>query len=382
MKPLTWPGIVGLLLIAVVSVPPLVLEPRPVVPLKAAQAFLNPTIAKFLIVIAIVAIFAVRGWLDQHEGIATWRTIAGLAGVGLAFTAWHWYSVDDLIHNRRWQSQVYFGIFNGTAEAPHQFRPLPYGFARSLERLCGDWLFACLAYRWLFTTWFLWATYRLARIVHGPKASLAVALLLTPFYPLSVQYYAGQLTDPMSHALFILAFIYVCTDQWLVLGLALALGVMAKETVVLMVPAYLACYWRGGIRALGQTAFLGVMCTLAFLAVRLPLGWRFSNESINGTVGLMITSNLGIGQPLYISTTPIWQNYVHPVVFVGLFVPIFAIRWKTLDPRFRTLIVVVVPLLLASSLCFGWLYESRNYMPVLPLLLTMAIRPAGTSEVS
>ena len=35
--------------------------------------------------------------------------------------------------------------------------------------------------------------------------------------------------------------------------------------------------------------------------------------------------------------------------------------------------LTVVPLLLLSNLCFGWMYESRNYMPLVPLLATTAV---------
>ena len=48
--------------------------------------------------------------------------------------------------------------------APHQFRPLPYGFTRSLELVTGDWHFACLAYRWFFLYWFVWGFYRFVRL--------------------------------------------------------------------------------------------------------------------------------------------------------------------------------------------------------------------------
>ena len=34
----------------------------------------------------------------------------------------------------------------------------------------------------------------------------------------------------------------------------------------------------------------------------------------------------------------------------------------------RAMAIVLVPLMLGVNLCFGWLYESRNYVPLLPLL--------------
>ena len=46
--------------------------------------------------------------------------------------------------------------------------------------------------------------------------------MLLAFYPLSVWYYQGQLTDPLSHALFVLSLIYVVQDRWLALAASLA----------------------------------------------------------------------------------------------------------------------------------------------------------------
>jgi hypothetical protein len=46
--------------------------------------------------------------------------------------------------------------------------------------------------------------------------------------------------------------------------------------------------------------------------------------------------------------------------------------WRRIDRRLQAICCTLVPLLLLSNLCFGWLYESRNYMPLIPLLATMA----------
>ena len=65
------------------------------------------------------------------------------------------------------------------------------------------------------------------------------------------------------------------------------------------------------------------------------------------------------------------------MLFVGVFLPFLVRRWRHIPSHLRTLFLVVTPLLLLSNLCFGWLYESRNYMPLVPLLATMAMPPAG-----
>jgi hypothetical protein len=311
--------------------------------------------------------------------VDSWIVSALLALFGLLLTGWHWHRVDSDFERARWQEELYLGILShqpdnsGQLRAPHQYRLLPYGFTRGLERITGDFWFACIAYRWFFTYWFLWASWRFARLFHTPERALLTLLPLLALYPLSVEHYNGQLTDPLSHALFALALIYVVQDRWVALGATLFLGVLAKETAVLIVPAYLACYWRQGISILCKTVALTAACLSAYFAARLSLGWVPGYGSINGTEELMIASNLGIGEPLYQGAVPIFHNYLHPLLFVGPFLVFIAGRWARIDRRLRSIFLVLTPLLLLCNLCFGWMYESRNYVPLLPLLATMAL---------
>src|SRR5438270_678123 len=70
------------------------------------------------------------------------------------------------------------------------------------------------------------------------------ALTLLPFvalYPISIAYYYGQLTDPLSHTLFILGFLYIMEERPFALAASLALGMLAKETAVLLVLCFAVC---------------------------------------------------------------------------------------------------------------------------------------------
>jgi hypothetical protein len=371
----TW---IGLGLVALLALPTL-FEPLPV-RLVPEFRYEWATAAQALVCWGLLLAVAVRARADRREGEA-----AGWITVGLAVAAWgltltHWLLVDRDETKTLWQQWTYLEILNHTAGAPHNFRPLPYGFTRLLELLTGDWTFACLAYRWFFTFWLLWAAYRLARLVHPPGRALLTLVPLILLYPVSIARYYGQLTDPLSHALFVLGLVYVVEDRVWPLAAALALGVLAKETAVLLVPVYLACHWRQGWRAWAATSGLAAVCVAAFLAVRLPLGWWSLPNNVNGLGGLMIGPNLGFDTETASTSVPLWENYLHPLLFVGPFVPVLMLRWRRLDPRLRTAAVVLTPLLLASNLCFGWLYESRNYMPLVPLLATLAVPPYGEKE--
>jgi len=382
-RSLTW---LGLLLVALVSLPPLLLEPRPVGFLPPYASALAAWGSKALVVLLLGAVVVVRARADAGRERPAW--LLNLAFVGLAglLTACHWVEVDRGEYNVRWQRDKYLKIFNHEGDelsplgAPHNFRPLPYGFARSLERLTGDWWFACVAYRWFFTYWLVWAWHRFARVFLPPRAALLALGPLPLLYPLSVLHYSGQLTDPLSHSLFVLGMVYIVEDRPGPLAAALALGVLAKETAVILVPAYLACWWRRGTPALAWAALLTVVCVAAALAVRLPLGWRLGYGAINGTEGLMVGPNLGIGESPYRGAAPTWENYAHPLLFVGVFLPPIAWGWRRLDGRLRALCLTPVPLLLLSNLCFGWMYESRNYVPLVPLLATSVLAAAGRRE--
>ena len=60
-------------------------------------------------------------------------------------------------------------------------------------------------------------------------------------------------------------------------------------------------------------------------------------------------------------------------MFIGLFLVPVLWRWRAVDRRLRSLCVTVPPLVLLSSLQFSWLHESRNYLPLVPLLAAAAL---------
>jgi hypothetical protein len=380
----------GLLLVAVVSLAPLLFEQRPLALIARHSSDLTQTAMKILAVVLLCIPLAVRDWVDRRtEPYAAYLTSLFLIVAGM-MTAFHAYEVESSPTKAQWQEKLYLQILNcdtdaqGRLNIPHQFRLLPYGFTRSLERLTGDWWFSCMIYRWFFTFWFLWSAHRFARLFLRSAPALLTLAPLVVLYPLSIAYYWGQLTDPLSHALFMLALIYVIQDRWLLLAAALALGVLAKETVLLLTISYYACYWRQGQVALLKTTALSAACVAAFFAARLPIGWRMGYGAINGTDGLMIASNLGLDLgprfPQYTAAADLTMNYIHPLLFIGSFLPFIVWGWRRIDPRLRAICLTLVPLLLLSNLCFGWLYESRNYMPLAPLLATMAGQALSMTE--
>lgn len=366
---------VGLTLVALVALLGLVMERAPVSWADGPEPAWLAWAAKILVVAVFLGVIALRAKLDA--AVEPWWVPAGLVGLSGLMTLCHYLMVDQHAEPAQWQRDIYLHILNQRADPPHQFRALPYGFTRVLELLTGDWWFACIAYRWFFSYWFVWSWLRFARLFLPPRPALATLGVLLVYYPLSVQYYWGQLTDPLSHALFVLALIYLVQDRVWLLAAALALGICAKETVVLLVPVYVACYWRGGLRTWLRAAALGAVCVAAFLGARLPFGWQSGAGAMNGVERLMVGTNLGLDRLGWTETAartfvPLAMNYLHPLAFVVPFVPFIVRNWRHTDGRLKAIFLTLTPLVLLSSLCYSWLYESRNYVPLLPVLTTMA----------
>jgi hypothetical protein len=385
---LAWLGLAAVL---VLSLAPFVLDSHltKFAPQRSGAA---AWLAKIGLLLAMALAIALSAWAGRRSERHAFLLTAVFVLLSAGMTAYHWYVVDQgwfevqegtqvvRYYHINWQRALYAAVLNhkpathGEVWIPHIYRPLPYGFTRALERWLGDWTLACLSYRFFFTYWFIWACYHFARAFLPTKPALLTLAVLAVLYPLSVQYYMGQLTDPMSHAFFVLGLIAIIKDRWISLAALLTLGILAKETAVVLVPAYLVCAWCTGVPAFLRTALLGAIAVATFLAVRLPFGWAGDTYSLNGSQ-LMIEQNLGFGSPDLASSAPLYQNLFHPLLFIGIFLPLILKYWRTTDVRLKALFLTVTPLIFLSSLCFSWLYESRNYLPLLPLLTTMAQGP-------
>jgi hypothetical protein len=378
----------GLGLLALLGLPPLVAHgPVDWVPSPGPG---RAWVSKGGVVLLMLLGIAVCSWAARRPARAAANEGPGLAEpwparvtllllllAGL-MTAWHWDRIDREAETAAWQRAIYLDILSRGGDdpnrsVPHVYRPLAYDCTRALERLTGDWAFACLAYRWFFLYWFMWFWYRFSRLFLPPGPALLALLPYLAYYPVSIARYSGQLTDPLSHALFALALIYLVQDRWLALLAALVLGVLAKETAVLLVPAYAACSWRRGAGAWGKTALLGAGCLLAFAATRWPLGWR-PGATLNGVNGLLLWDNLGIGPPSAYSWVPLYERYLHPLGFVLPFLPPIVWNWSATDGKLRALFLTLTPLVVACHVALSWSYESRNYVPALPVLSTLAVQ--------
>ena len=62
------------------------------------------------------------------------------------------------------------------------------------------------------------------------------------------------------------------------------------------------------------------------------------------------------------------------VSYTHLFLPFLAIGWDRTPAVLKRLALFLLPSLFLSSLVFGWLYETRNFMPLVSVLAVIAAR--------
>ncbi len=127
---------------------------------------------------------------------------------------------------------------------------------------------------------------------------------------------------------------------------------------------------------------LGLVCVAAFLVVRLPLRLaRLGLGSVNGTEAALVDRHQSWPRRTLHWDAGKWtvqENYLHPLLFVGMFLLPLVWSWRRIDGRLRPLILTLTPLLLLSNLpaSAGWMYESRSYLPLVPLLATAVVQGA------
>src|SRR5437762_5971258 len=127
---------------------------------------------------------------------------------------------------------------------PHSYRFLPNSLVRLFEQATGNFAIARDGYRNLFGVLLFYSFYRFARLYLRHGGSLFCLALLALVLPVSFRYYAGQLTDPLSHLSFVLAFIFIETEQFVYLLLAVIIGCLVKESVAAMAGYYAFFRWR------------------------------------------------------------------------------------------------------------------------------------------
>ena len=258
--------------------------------------------------------------------------------------------------NLAWQLDTHRqALLLSPSVAPHSYRILPNAIVRWMELAGMDYESARDVYR-LFTNLLLfYAVFRYARLFTNYGSAAFSLLLIASIYPVSFEYYAGQLTDPLSHLSFVLAFIFLELEEFGFFLTTILIGSLAKETV-LSLAGYHLLFQRRDRRSLLKAFAACVASAAGYVGVRAfvmrgAAGYHY--EQISGVSPEHVFQNLGNGR---------WQG---PFLLTAVaLLPFLIAGWKQTPWSLKRLTLFLLPVLFVSNLFFGWLFEARNYMPV------------------
>ena len=268
------------------------------------------------------------------------------------------------MRNTEWQNMLQDDIILrhlGVWSYPHAARFLPNSVVRWLQM--GGWSFpqARDLYRLIFGMLVLYAVYRFARLFTGLLGAIIAMLLVSVIYPISFENYVGQLTDPMSHLSFVLAFLFMAQEDFPFLFTTLMIGAFAKESVLAMAGFYVL-FGRKDKRYPLKVALLVPCCAAAYLGVRVML--------LGGMMKYRNISGVGIENLMFNLRDHAW-HYV-TLLTAGALTPILALGWKQTPIFLRRLALYLLPVLFVSSAFFSYLEETRNFMPLVIVLAVVA----------
>ena len=210
----------------------------------------NGSRRELLIGLAYLAVLVVCYWIYRVELRRLTRSRAFL----LVFVVFLLTSITNNLHgyivdrgtnifpgktNQVWQVQLHNSVIQlDPGSLPHSYRFLPNSIVRWMELADIDFESARDFYRMICSLLLFYAIYKYARLFSNYTGAMIAMLLVAAIYPISFEHYAGQLTDPLSHLSFVLAFIFLETEEFGLLLSTLLIGSLAKETVLALAGYY------------------------------------------------------------------------------------------------------------------------------------------------
>jgi hypothetical protein len=275
-------------------------------------------------------------------------------------------SLTPAISNLDWQIKVHEGVMHlAPSFAPHSYRFLPNCLVRWLQLAGFGYENARDAYRLFAGLVLFYALYRYARLFANYAGAVIAMLLVALIYPISFEYYAGQLTDPLSQLSFILALTFVETADFALFSSTLLIGSLAKETVLAMAAYYVL--FRRAERHYGlKASLLACAVVIDYFGVRWLVLGRSAHYRYDQVSG--------------ITQADVWINWHNgrwlPVVLlsVGSLLPFLFANWKDTPSALKQQVFFLLPTLFLSSLFFSWLFEARNFMPLVFVLAVVTGR--------
>lgn len=266
--------------------------------------------------------------------------------------------------NTVWQEEMQGVVTRLDPSAlPHSYRFLPNALVLWLQMCRVPFQVASEIYRGLSMLVLFYTLYRWGRLFTSHLGALIATMLAGVIYPVSFVAYAGQLTDPLSHLSFLLAFIFLETEEFAFFLSALLIGSLAKETVLGLLGFYLL-FGRKEKGYAWKAPVVLVACLAAYFAVRsYVLHGVMQYNQVSGVNAEFVLTNL---------RQRTWPPHL---LLTGLvFLPFLFLSWKETPLLLKRLTFYLLPLLVVSSTLFSWLNEARNYMPLVFVLAVVAGR--------
>jgi hypothetical protein len=268
------------------------------------------------------------------------------------------------VSNLLWQGLVNDLVIQlSPAALPHSYRFLPNSIVRWLQMGGLPFEQARDLYRLIVGILIFYAIYKYARLFTNYLGGIIAMLLVAAVYPVSFEYYAGQLTDPLSHLSFILAFIFLETEEFALLLTTLLLGALAKETVLAMAGYYVLFCWK-------EKGYVVKAITLCLASAGVYVGVRM----------LVLHGNMHYAQISGAPPDMVSRNWFDPhwpsalLLTVGGFLPFLFFAWRDTPSSLKRLVLFLFPVLFTSGLFFSFLKETRNFMPLVFVLAVITGR--------
>ena len=335
----------------------------------------NGSRRELLIGLAYLAVLVVCYWIYRVELRRLTRSRAFL----LVFVVFLLTSITNNLHgyivdrgtnifpgktNQVWQVQLHNSVIQlDPGSLPHSYRFLPNSIVRWMEIAGIDFESARDFYRMICSLLLFYAVYKYARLFSNYTGAMIAMLLVAAIYPIGFEHYAGQLTDPLSHLSFVLAFIFLETEEFGLLLSTLLIGSLAKETV-LALAGYYVLFGRKERNYVWKAVVLCGASAAVYLGVRLwVLRGAMHYEQASGTSPDHFFNNWQYGQ---------WHGAF--LLTGGALLPFLVVGWKETAVSLKRLALFLLPVLFVSSLLFSYLREARNYMP---LVFVLAVSAGG-----
>jgi hypothetical protein len=280
--------------------------------------------------------------------------IAALLGVGNGLL--HWQAVDRVW--RDFQVQEHMSVIAGTYVAPVQYRILMYSLAEALVRLGLPIHSAHEIWRVAFTTLTLFVFYKYLRAWFSPVMSLLGMCLLAAIIPLTYVYYMMAVTDLPNLLVFLLAFwaIRERRDIWLIP--LVAIGMLNRETPILLPLFYLAVRWGEPLRH-WLPIFVGSIFAAASVYIALHVVYQ------------PVCCDYGLVEAIVVNATD-WRAYLGVIIVFNIGLWGTWIGWRR-RPEFLRRLSLMVPVFALPYLFQGTVRESRYWLPLLAIVIPMVL---------